>query len=350
MNEVIPRICIDGKNVDYTSGTYVNSGGFTSATLQFELPLIKDGYRKLWNKEVTFFLNNFDSTPMFRGYIKRVQEDFNKMTVYAQDIIGYMVKGGNPEKAKIALTKEDNIDGLTVGNAIRKAISKAQLSTKIGTAMIGDTTPSFSSSRPPLRGTLGIKDIIKNLISRAVDNSATIPKPNIIRVVDDGNISQLVIELESDLDTSTIKHVFTEYGNIIDLKIIKRKVPTIVIVNGLGNVKGTFVHEGAMEAFDRNYLEVTNEELKSPAECKDFAQKLFRANLETQYEYSIKSPQGAYLNENDIIRVETDDPVFTGNYRVRGKKVAFTTGGFSVGLNINKKPPTLAEYIGQQDN
>ena len=350
MNEVIPKICIEGRAVDYIQGAYVNSGGLTAATLQFELPLIKDGYRKLWNKEVTFYLNQFDSTPMFRGYIKRVAEDFDKMTIYTQDIIGYLVKGGSPDDAKIALTNDDNIDGLTVGNAIRKAVSKAQLSSKVGTTMIGDTTPSFSSSRPPLRGTLSIKDIIKTLISRAVDNSASVPKPNIIRVVDDGNSSQLVIELESDLDTGEIKHVFNEYDNITDLKIIKRKVPTIVVVNGDNNVKGTFKHDGALAALDRTYLEVTNDNLKSPAECQDFAQKLFRANLETQYEYSIETPQGAYLNENDIIRVETDDPVFTGNYRVRGKKVAFTTGGFNVGLNINRKPPTLAEYIAQQDN
>ena len=96
--------------------------------------------------------------------------------------------------------------------------------------------------------------------------------------------------------------------------------------------------------------EVSNESLESPAECKDFAQKLFRANLITQYEYGIDTLEGARLNENDIIRIETDDPKFTGNYRVRGKKIAFTPGGFDVGLNINRKPPTLAEYIVQQDN
>ena len=51
MNEVIPKICIEGRAVDYIQGAYVNSGGLTAATLQFELPLIKDGYRNLWNKE-----------------------------------------------------------------------------------------------------------------------------------------------------------------------------------------------------------------------------------------------------------------------------------------------------------
>jgi len=80
------------------------------------------------------------------------------------------------------------------------------------------------------------------------------------------------------------------------------------------------------------------------------AQKLFRANLATQYEYGIQTFEGAYLSENDVIRVETDDEKFAGNYRVRGKKINFSPSSFSVGLNVNRKPPTLAEYISQQDN
>ena len=349
MKEITPEIRIEGRVVEYLEGNYQNTGGLTAATLQFKLPRQYDGFRKLWNKEVTFFLNEADK-PLFRGYIKRVKENFDSIEVFAQDIIGYMVKGGNPEKAKVALTDKDNIDGLSAANAIRKAVAMALLNTKVGTDIIGDTTPIVSSSRPPLRGTLSVLDIIKQLVSRAVDDSGTIPRPNVVKVVDDGSSSQLVIELESDLDSAEIKHVFTEYDNITDLKIINKKVPTIVIVNGAGGVKGTFSHDTAIEAFDRNYLEVTNEALKSPAECKDFAQKLFRANLTTQYEYGIETFEGAYLSENDVIRVETEDQKFSGNYRVRGKKISFSPSSFSIGLNINRKPPTLAEYISQQDN
>ena len=350
MNEITPEVKIEGVSVDYLEGQYQSTGGLTAATLQFKLPLSYAGYKHLWNKEVELFLKESDAKPIFRGYIKRLKEDFNSVEIYAQDILGYMVKGGNPEKAKIALTDKDNIDGMTAGNAIRKAVAMALLNTKVGTDIIGDTTPIVSSSRPPLRGTLSVLDIIKQLVSRAVDDSGTIPRPNIVRVVDDGSSSQLVIELESDLDSAEIKHVFTEYDNITDLKIINKKVPTIVIVNGAGGVKGTFSHDTAIEAFDRNYLEVTNEALKSPAECKDFAQKLFRANLTTQYEYGIETFEGAYLSENDVIRVETEDQKFSGNYRVRGKKISFSPSSFSIGLNINRKPPTLAEYISQQDN
>ena len=349
MKKIIPEIRIEGIEVPFTKGAYTSTGGLTAATLQFTLPTSFGGFKKLWNKEITFYLNSYDNKPLFRGYIKRLKEDFNEVTIYAQDVIGYMVLGGDNEKAKIALTDRENLDGLTIGNAIRKAIKLANLDTKIKTDYIGDTTPLISSSRPPLRGTMGVKDIISTLISRAIDNSSTIPRANIVKVFDDGNNSQLAIELEEDLDSAEIKHTFTEYDNIENIRIINKKIPTIIIVNGNG-VSATFTHESAIAALDRNYLEVTNNALESPAACKEFAQEIFRANLETQYEYSIKTHDGIYLVENDVIRVDTVDPKFSGNYRVRGKKIAFSANSFSVGLNINKKPPTLLEFISQQDN
>ena len=350
MKEIIPRILIEGREVDYIRGTYANNGGLTAATLQFSLPLITDGYRNLWNKEVLFYANDFESKPIFRGYIKRVKEDFERIEVFAQDVLGYMVKGGDAEKARLVLTNNENIDGLTVGAAIRKALQLAKLDTKVGTDYIGDTTPIISSSNPPIRGNVGVLDIIKELVSRAIDNSVTPPRENIIRVMDDGSTSQLIIELANDLDATEVKHVFTEYDNITDLKIVKRKVPTVITVNGKNGVTATYTHDSAIAAYDRNYLQVNNDELESPAACKDFAQKLFRANLETKYEYGIDTFEGAHLSENDIVRVETEDVAFAGNYRVRGKRIQFDENNMAIGISINRKPPTLAEFISRQDN
>jgi len=349
MNEIIPEIRIEGREVPFTRGAYTSTGGLTAATLEFTIPRTFGGFKKLWNKEVTFYPNSYDNKPLFRGYIKRIKEDFNSVTLIAQDVIGYMVLGGDSEKAKVSLTDRENVDGLTIGNAIRKTIKLANLDIKIKTDYIGDTTPLVSSSQPPIRGTMGVLEIIKKLMGRAVDDSTSVPRSNILKVFDDGTNSQLAIELETDLDTTQIKHVFTEFDNINNLRIVNKKTPTIVIVNG-DNVVGKFEHESAIDALDRTYLEVTNDNLKSPAECREFAQKIFRANLETQYEYSISSVEGIYLMENDVIRVETEDPRFSGNYRVRGKKIAFGSNSFTVGLNINKKPPTLVEFIAQQDN
>lgn len=350
MNKILPSVYIEGREVELIKGAYTSTGGLRAATLQVTLPLISDGYRKLWNKEITFYANPYESVPIFRGYIKRVKEDYNQITVYAQDVLGYLVKAGDSSQAVVSLTKEDNIDGLTVANSIRKIIKMAKLNTKIGTDYINDTTPIVSSSSSPLRGSYTLMEIIKQLMAKAVDNTSSPPRTNIIKLVDDGNMSQLVIELESDVDSDQIKHVFTEYDNITDLKIVNRKVPTIIVVNGKGGVSGTFSHDSAIEAFDRNYLEVVNENLTSPAACKGFGSQLYRANLVVQHEYGLDTLEGYHLSENDVIRIETRDVSSTGNYRVRGKKIAFTGNEFRIGLNINKKPPTLSEYISQQDN
>ena len=350
MSSIIPRVAIEGKAVDFLEGTYQNLGGFRAATLQFKLPTTEANFMKLWNKEVTYYFNQHDSTPIFRGYIKRTKVTPNSIEVYAQDAIGYLVKGGNAERAKVSLTELNNIDGLTIGNGISKLISMASLGVKLKTTYIKDTTPLVSCSRPPIRGTLPLIEIIQTLMSRAIDNTGSLPRPNIIKIIDDGNSSQLVIELESNLDTGAPAMVFSEQKNITNIKIINKKVPTLILVKGYNKVTGEFKHTSAIDAYDTNYLEVSNPDLKSPAECIDFAQKIFRANLTTQYEYGINSPEGAYLLENDVIVINTKDEKFSGAYRVRGKTIKFSPSMFHIGININKKPPTLAEFIARQDN
>ena len=350
MNKVIPKITIDGKEIDFLNGSLTSTGGLRTASLQFSIPLKYAVDRKLWNKEVLFYINDTNSAPLFRGYIKRMKETLTNVEIIAQDSLGYLVLGGSSTKAIIALTDKNNLDGLTAGAAITKAISIANLSSKIGTDFIGDTVPPISSSRPPLRGTMSVLAIIKELLGRAIDDSGDMPRPNIARLVDDGIKNQLIIELESDINTDTVVHKFSETDNIITLKIINRKPPTIIVVNGKNEIKATYTHESARTALDTNYLEVTNDALESPAACRDFAQKIFRANLQTQYEYGIKTLEGVYLSENDIINIKADQKEFSGNYRVRGKKIALTPGGISVGININRKPPTLIEYMRQQDS
>ena len=349
MREISPRILIDGREVDYIQGKYAYPGNLSAATMSFKLPTTFGGFKKLWNKEVTMFLNKMDPVPIFRGWIKRTKPTFNNVEVIAEDALGYMVKGGDMEKAKINLDNRVNLDGLTVGAAIKKALELAKLDTKLGTAFVGDTSPLQNSVSQPFRGRYGVLDIIKELLAKSINLDSASPRPNIAKLIDDGTISQLVIELESDLDNDTIKNIYTEYDNIIQLKIINRKVPTIITVEGDG-VFGTFTHDSAISAYDRNFLNVNNKAMKSPAACRDFAQKLFQANLKVQYEYSMEVLEGAYLNENDVINIETDDPKFSGNYRVIGKAIDFSPSSFKIGLSINRKPPTLAEYISSRDN
>jgi hypothetical protein len=350
MNAIIPKILIDGVDTDYLEGSYTQPGQLGSASLEFSIPQIQGGTRKLWNKEVLLYLNEFDSTPIFRGWIKRTNPTFNNVSIYAEDAFGYMIKGGESEKAKVVLTDTDNIDGLTLGAAVPKLLKMAKLNDKCSTDIIGDTTPTINSVAEPIRGTMVVLDVIKGLLSKAIDNSQTLPRPNIARLIDDGSNTQFIIEPDSNVDSDQIVHIYTERDNIVELNIVNRKVPTVIIVNGKDGVSSTFTHDTALEAYDRNYLEVTNDNLESPPECKEFAIKLFEANLKNQYEYGLKVSDGFYLNENDIVRVQTDNPEYGGNYKVIGKTISFSPDSFEFGISLNKKPPTLSEYLASRDN
>ena len=263
-----------------------------------------------------------------------------------------MLKGGGDSLATVVLTDTDNIDGLTASAAIIKLLKKANLDSKIKTDMIGNTTPAVGSTSEPIRGEVKVMDVIKNFLSRALDTSGTLPRPNIARLIDDGSYSQFIIELENDItsETTPIQHIYTEKDNITNISIINRKVPTVVTVTGKNGVRGTFSHTSAIEALDRNYFSVKNDMMTSPAECVDFASKIFEANLLLQYEYGLQTFEGIYLEENDVIMIQTDDPEFSGKYRVIGKSISFSPSSFALTLSINKRPPVLAEYIASLDN
>ena len=76
----------------------------------------------------------------------------------------------------------------------------------------------------------------------------------------------------------------------------------MITVKGKNNVFGTFTHTSAIEALDRNYFEVSNDNVSYPAQAKEFAAKLFEANLQLQYQYGLDTFEGLYLLENDSIK------------------------------------------------
>jgi hypothetical protein len=351
MSQRIPRITINGKDVEYFGGQYASPGIFSAATLNFSIPLDIAGAQKLWNQEITFYVDKSDSVPIFRGWIKRTKKSLEKIDILVEDAIGYMIKGGSASRAKVNLDDRTNLDGLTAGAAIIKLLELADLDSKLKTDYVGNTSPVVATVRPPIRGEKTVKSIIKDILSQSINTDDTsLPRPNIVRVIDDGTDSQFIIELESDLDTAPIKHVYNTRDNITSLQVINKKIPTVIEVTGKNGVSGKFTHTSAIAAQDREYLSLHNDALESPAECKEFAARVFQANLKAQYEYSLEVTEGAYLNENDVIRLEVEPSEFAGNYRVIGKTIIFDETSFRIGININRKPPTLAEYITSRDN
>ena len=346
----VPRITIDGADVEFIQGSYVLHGNFSSANLEFILP-DSQKWGDMWNKEVTFFVDKGDSKPIFRGWINRTKRTFENLTVYAEDAMGFLLKGGDMHTATVALTNRENIDGLTVGAAAVKLIELAKLDDKVKTDYIRDTSPRIGTvQKKPLRGEMTVAQALKTLLQRPINLAdQDLPRPNILKVGDDGTNAQLMIELQADVNTAPIQHIYTEQTNIVKINIINRKPPTYIVVKGKGGVKGTFTHDGARAALDTNYLEVVNDNLDSPAACKEFGARLYQANLADIYEYGVEVTDGFYLAENEVIRIQTNDEDYSGNYRILGKRIEIGNN-YKVGIIINRKAPTLIEYLESRDN
>ena len=340
MQPISSKVTLNGKSVDFLTANLKKQGGNTATGFDFTIPKEDASFRKYWNQEVLFYIDKSDAYPTFRGRISDTSFTGDGNTKFiCVDALGYLT---GHYKARVTLDDTSNIDGLSPGAAIRKLIKMANVEDIIGTDYIGNTTPVVQIS--PLRGTYEIMDIIKLVLSEAMTGD-TVPRNNLIRVIDDGTKSQLIFEVKKDVDTATsIKH-YTYNDNIISFNVTNRKIPTTIVVQGAGGVQAKFRHSSAAAALGENFLKVINSSLESRAACIDWAQKLFNANLKTQYEYILDTFDGLYLEPNDVITITDDKTDTTGNYTVIGKSLSCGANTFRLQLSINKRPPIFSEFI-----
>jgi len=342
MNEISSRILIDGHNVDFQGADYKFTGGITAAQLTVTIPGEEVSFRKYWGKELVAYLNEEDTYPFFRGYIMdtTIANEY-AVKVVALDCLGWLT---GHQKAKVALNDTDNIDGLTIGGAFKKLIRLANLNDKVGTDYIGDTSP-IVTGRNNLREEIVILDWLKKVLVNAIDTTnSNLPRENTLVVRDDGEKGQLSIEVVADVNSGEPCLTFNN-NDLIGYTVKSRKIPTTIIVSGKNKVTGKYRNKSAADGLGENFFNANNDNLESPSDCVDFARKVFYANVDNQYEITINTFQGVYLMPNDIIKLNIENADVSGQYRVVGKTVQFSSRSFSVTLNINRTPPILSDFL-----
>jgi len=342
MQETFPELYIDGEKVDFTTGSLTKQGNSTASKLSFTIAGDSVTYRKYWNKKDLYYFDKSDNIPMFRGFIMNAEINSNfSINFMALDVLGYLT---GIDRAAVSLTNQDNIDGLTVGGALKRMISLANLDDRIGTDYLGDTNPVLLM--PRTRGRVMILDTITSQLLNVFNtDTSTLPLRNFLKVIDDGNKGQLIFELQSDIDSNNPIHRFDYTDNITSFNVQNRKIPTVITVKGKNNASALFKHESASAAFGGHAFNVSKPNLTSRAQCMDFAQKIFNANIQNQYEYSLETPEGAYLEENDIVEIIDKDTDISGNFRIIGKTITFGNGSYSINLEINKQLPLLDSFL-----
>ena len=334
------ELFIGGERLDFSAGSLTKEGGNTASKLTFTIPGDDVTYRKYWGKEVTLFLDKSDGHPMFRGFIENADINENySISFRALDILGYLT---GIQRASVVLDNNKNIDGLTIGGALKKMIAFSNL-TNVGTDYINDTNPI--KKMPRKRGRVFILDTVTKELGQIFDTTTIdAPRQNILKVIDDGLKGQLTFELLKDADTAVPIHIFSYADNIISFEVQNRKIPTIITVKGRYH-SALFKHDSAMLAYGEHFLNVNNPLLKSRAECMDFAQKIFYANIKVKYEYNLTTYEGVYLEENDVITVIDNTTDVEGNFRIIGKTINFGSGNYEIILTINKQPPLLSQFL-----
>ena len=340
MQPISSKVILNGESVDFLSADLKTQGGLAATGFSFVLPKVDVSFRKYWNQEVLFYVDKSDAYPMFRGRVSNVTLTGDKSVKFdCVDAIGYLT---GHYKAQITLDDNHNVDGMSAGGTIRTIIKMANLDNVVGTDMIGDTNPIIQME--PLRGTFEIIDIIKTTLNKVLTSDTT-PRENMMRVLDDGSKSQLIFETKKDLETATAVKHYDYNNNIISFKVNDRKIPTTIVVQGASGIRATFRHSSAAAALGENFITVKNPTLQSRAACMDWGQKVFNANLKTQFEYILDTFDGIYLEPNDVIHINDKKTDTSGNFIVIGKSLSCGANTFRLQLTINKRPPMLKQFI-----
>jgi hypothetical protein len=340
MQAISSKVFLNGESVDFLTADLKTQGGFSATGFSFILPKEDTSFRKYWNQEVLFYVNKSDTYPMFRGRVSNVVYSGERNVQFnCVDALGYLT---GHYKVQVTLDDGNNVDGMSVGATIRTLIKMANLNDVVGTDFIGDTNPVIQM--PILRGTYEVLDIIKTALNKVLTGD-TIPRENIIVVKDDGTKSQLMFEVKKDVDTATVIKHYDYLNNIISFKVNDRKIPTSVVVQGASGIRATFRHSSAASALGESFITVSNSDLESRAACMDWGQKVFNANLKSQYEYILDTFDGVYLEPNDVISINDKKTDTSGNYTIIGKSLSCGANTFRLQLTINKRPPILSEFI-----
>ncbi len=59
----------------------------------------------------------------------------------------------------------------------------------------------------------------------------------------------------------------------------------------------------------------------------------------------MSTTEGAYLEENDVIRINDDKTDVNGLFRIIGKTISFGNGNHQITLEINKQAPLLDSFL-----
>ena len=336
-----PRLFLGSREIiNFNSISYKNGGRNTVSTLSVKIddPELDDA--ALLGKEVVFFLNygSDDTVPFFRGRIRQNTPSNKNTSFVAHDVRTFLT--GN-DSIPLSLTDDDNYDGYTLGQFLYAYITdNININeTIIGLDMLNETDPVSTLSGTRGNNLNPIKIIQSNLPKN--DNSLTDIRLNRLKIIDDGQKSNICFVKEQGIDDAAIRFSYSD--GIKNVSVKKRPSPNVLsakvgennvlykhnnLATGISGGKITGKFDYPDEAIQSAYIQATQAELDS--------------------EISLTTTKGHYLGIGNIVSVSVSDyPEITGKHRIVSKQITCSKGGVTCTLQLAKERPLLSEYLNQ---
>tara|TARA_R110001583_G_scaffold3312_6_gene21547 strand:- start:90 stop:1130 length:1041 start_codon:yes stop_codon:yes gene_type:complete len=342
-----PQIIINGKeqpNVLSFNLSFQGNNQLNSASIKLSSPEYDEN--TLFGKVVEIFLNNggLDTVPIFRGIIKEVNTSETNMSIKAVDVRGYI---SGKDSLSINLTDNDNFDGFTVGQFLRKYINDNinTSETRIGLDFLNDTSNSVNltgirGKKNPLQ--MCVEAIEEELDDTDFDN----PLSYIIDVEEGPLYSNLIIKKQKLLTEETSLSLSLSDG-ISKYQYQRRPVPTQITVEDTAsnNFYKTKLGNSPQGPFADNIAK----EFKDPSEASKHAiLHLKRLQAEVN-DISIDATRGYHLGLESLISVHVNKDEIDGVHRLVSKTINYDNkSGFKLKLTLNKRPIKVSNYLSIQ--
>lgn len=336
---ILPRVVIDGiETKDFTSFTLNFPGSNQLNKLSVKLTNPDYDNASLFGKDIELYLNvgSIDTVPIFRGVIKTLSPTDTSVSLSCLDVRSYIT---GKDARKFNITNEDNYDGFSIAQFLRKVISENINTDKvrIGLDMLRDTKNLINLTN--YRGNETPLSIATTKLDEAVDITDIHNPLFYIIDVEEGSItSNIVIKRQKYLSEISSLNLTTKDG-ILNYSYKRRPIPSRVDIKSNDYV--STISLGGKGP----YATSISKNFDDPEEARKYAISHLKKQQQEIDEITVSASKGYYTSLESIININVDKPEIDGNHRLVSKSISYNNNSLSLSLSLNKRPIKVSEYL-----
>jgi len=345
--EHLPQLLISGKelpNLTSFNLSFAGNNQLNSITIKILSPDFDEN--SLFGKTIDLYLNNgsIDTVPIFRGIIKEVNTSETTVSLKAVDVRGYI---SGKDAIDIYITDNDNYDGFTIGQFLRKYITdKINISeTRIGLDFLNDSTRTVN-----LTNVRGLKKPLPMCVERLEESLDDTDFDNPLSYmidIEEGPLYSNIVIKKQKLLTEEVSLSLSLNDGINKYQYKRRPVATQVSVEDTKSKRfySTKIGNSPQGPFASNI----KKEFKDPSDANKYAIQHLKKLQNEINDITVDATKGFHTGLESLISINVGKDDIDGVHRLVSKTISYNqSNGFKLKLSLNKQPIKVSEYLTPQ--